>query len=95
MQTKLPIITHQECSQRYDGHGPNEDFFICTFDESRRRAACSGDDGGPLVYQDRLLGILFYTGWRTWTHPDVFVKFNNLNTRNTINFHINVVRRVH
>ena len=95
MQTKLPIITHQECSQLYEGHGPNPNHNICTFDASRRRAACVGDEGGPLVFDNRLLGILIYVGWLPWTHPDVFLSFNNLDIHNMVHFHINVVRGIH
>ena len=95
MQTVLPIITNQECNYLYGGRGPNPNFHICTFDGRRTRAACRGDEGGPLVYENRLLGILLFTGWQTWTHPDVFVNFNNLDIHNSVNFHMNVVRRAH
>ena len=93
MQTKLPIITHQECSAHLHRPVPNDQ--ICTFDISRRRAACIGDAGGPLVYEDRLLGILRFRGVLPWQQPDIFFNFNNLNTHNMVNFHIDVVRGVH
>ena len=95
MQTKLPIITHQECNQYFSGHGPNENHNICTFDGSRRRAACSGDEGGPLVYDKRLLGILIVRSLNTWKTPDIFVNFNSFNLHDSVNFHMNVARRVH
>ena len=94
MQTKLPLITHQECNRLYDGHGPDEDHNICTFDESRRRAACEGDEGGPLVYDNRLLGILFFTGWISWEHPNIFINFNRLEMHNMVNFNMNALRDV-
>ena len=94
MQTRLPIITYQECIRFYRGRVPNQNNHICTFDESRRRAACSGDEGGPLVYDDRLLGILLLTGWEPWSHPNVFFQFNNIIIHNMVNFHMNVVRSV-
>ena len=93
MQTKLPIITDQECSAHFDRPIPNNQ--ICTFDISRRRAACFGDSGGPLVYENRLLGILLFRGSLPWKQPDVFVNFNNVNTHNMVNFHIDSVRGVH
>ena len=93
MQTRLPIITNQECSRRYDGHGPNENLNICTFDESKRRAACEGDEGSPLVYDNQLLGILLFPGWIPWIYPDVFLNFNRINIHNSVNFHMNVLRR--
>ena len=93
MQTKLPIITQQECIGYF--HGPMLNNKICTFDTSRRRAACTGDNGGPLVYEGRLLGILLFTGWQLWIQPDVFFNFNNPDTHNLVNFHINIVRGVH
>ena len=95
MQTKLPLITHEECSRLYEGRGPREINNICTFDASHRRAACSGDEGGPLVYQNRLLGILVFTGWIPWTHPDVFINFNHPDIHNAVNFHMNVLRGAH
>ena len=93
MQTKLPILTHQECSDLYAGHFADER--ICTLDRSRRRSPCLGDEGGPLVYHDRLLGILLYRGRPAWEYPDIFLNFNNPNTRHLVNFHVNVLRAVH
>ena len=95
MQTKLPIISHQECSRLYDGRGPNENLHICTFDTSGRRAACEGDEGGPLVYENRLLGILLFTRWASWEHPNLFLNFNNLIIHNMVNLHVNAVRGLH
>ena len=93
MQTKLPIITQQECNGYFDDPVPND--HICTFDTSRRRAACIGDEGGPLVYEGRLLGILNFSGWRPWTYPDVFLSFNNHNMHIRVNFHLNIMRNAH
>ena len=95
MQTKLPIITHEECGRLHAWHGADGDQKFCTFDASRRRAACKGDEGGPLVYDDRLLGILLYTAWMPWTQPDVFFDFNNLNIHNMVDFHMNIIRGIH
>ena len=95
MQTKLPIITHQECGELYHGLGANPDHNICTFDPTRRRATCNGDEGGPLVYENRLLGILIYRGWYPWESPDIFVNFNNPDIHQSVNFHMNVVRNGH
>ena len=93
MQTKLPILTHQECSAHFSGAMPNDE--ICTLDTSRRRAACKGDEGGPLVYENRLLGILRFIAFRPWTQPDVFFNFNNPNTHIIVHSHVNAVRGVH
>ena len=90
MQTKLPIITNDECRERFGGPIPNAQ--ICTLDTSRRRAACLGDEGGPLVYRNRLLGILLYRGSPTWIYPDVFYSFNSFNAHNLVNLHIHLVR---
>ena len=96
MQTKLPIITQHECAELNRGLGPDiENHHICTFDASRRRAACNGDDGGPLVYEGRLLGILIYRPWNPWESPDIFVNFNSPNMHNIVDFHINFVRNGH
>ena len=93
MQTKLPIITHQECSVRFGVLLPNDQ--ICTFDSSRRRAACLGDEGGPLMYNDRLLGLLILRGYPTWEYPDTFFNFNSLHAHDLVNLHTNIVRGHH
>ena len=95
MQTKLPIIPLAECEQLYHGLNDIEEHNICTFDASRRRAACNGDEGGPLVYETRLLGILVYRGWSIWDVPDVFVNFNNPVIHHIVNYRMNVLRGVH
>ena len=95
MQTRLPIITHQECEGLFPDFGADENLHICTFDASRRRAACDGDEGGPLVYGNRLLGILIFLGWTPGRRPDIFLSFNNVNTHNVILLTINLVRGVH
>ena len=93
MQTKLPILTPHECSV-YFGE-PLLDRQLCTFDRSRRRSPCDGDEGGPLVYDDRLLGILIFRGWPVWEHPDIFVNFNNLQVQHMVHIHMNILRGVH
>ena len=95
MQTKLPIITSQECSERYHDQNLEENHKICTYDATGRRSACGGDEGGPLVYQDRLLGILLFTGWFSWGHPNIFLNFNSLEMHEVINFHMNGLRGEH
>ena len=93
MQTKLPIITQEECNTYFPIPIPNDE--ICTFDASRRRAACKGDIGGPLVYQDRLLGLLRFTVERPWTHPDVFFNLNDNEIHQMVDIHMNIVRGAH
>ena len=93
MQTKLPIITPDECRARYHGVLPNDQ--ICTLDISRRRAACLGDEGGPLVYNDRLLGILAIRGYPTWVYPDTFFGFNSIEAHNSVTLHVNRARGHH
>ena len=94
MQTKLPIITHQECIRLCPGHNLDENHNICTFDTTGRRSACAGDEGGPLVFDDRLLGI--FTGWLPRGYPNIFINFNNVNMHNLVHLvHIRALRRVH
>ena len=93
MQTKLPILTHEECNEYFLDPIPNDE--ICTFDRSRRRAACKGDTGGPLVYQNRLLGLLRFRAFRPWTHPDVFFNFNNHEIHQIVDMHMNTLRGAH
>ena len=93
MQTKLPIITLQECREIY--HGPLSDARICTFDRSQRRATCVGDEGGPLVYDNRLLGILLFIGGPSWVNPDIFINFNDPLMHRLVNYHVNELRVIH
>ena len=70
MITRLPIITLNECI-RYLPHITDRN--ICTLDHSRRRGTCLGDQGGPLVYNDRLLGVLLAEGEDLGEDPDIFI----------------------
>ena len=79
MITRLPIITLAECIQHY--HGQLTGRYICTLDLSRRRGTCLGDQGGPLVYNDRLLGVLLYQGVTVGANPDIFININEPNQR--------------
>ena len=92
MQTRLPIISFNECSIRYRGHAPYD--HLCTFDSSFRRSPCLGDEGGPLVYNNELLGILLRQGWPLWQYPTIFVDFNNLQIHNWVNTNINRLRDI-
>ena len=93
LTTKLPLLTHEECRQRFGVFLPPER--MCTLDTSRRRRPCLGDEGGPLVYDDRLLGILLFRGWPIWIKPDIFVNFNIPNIQQFVNFHMNALRGIH
>ena len=74
MITRLPIITLNECIQRF--HAQLTENNICTLDLSRRRGTCLGDEGGPLVYNNRLLGVLLYPGEDLGVIPDIFINLN-------------------
>ena len=74
--TRLPIITLHECIH----YNPYiDDRNICTLDLTRRRSTCLGDQGGPLVYDDRLLGVLLHPGDDISQNPDIFIKINEPN----------------
>ena len=74
MITRLPIITLNECIQHFHAQLTEND--ICTLDLSRRRGTCLGDQGGPLVYDNRLLGVLVYPGEDLGVTPDLFININ-------------------
>ena len=74
MITRLPIITLGECS--HHTHYPISERNLCTLDLSKRRGTCLGDEGGPLVYDNRLLGVLLYTGDELGENPDIFININ-------------------
>ena len=92
MQTRLPIIPTIVCRHLYArrAHITNDE--ICTLDITRRRGTCIGDLGGPLVYSDRLLGMMSHLRGKTiGEDPDVFVNLNHPEilewVTNTINNH--------
>ena len=74
MQTRLPIIPPQECLHGYVGDFLITFRYMCTLDRTRRRGTSVGDEGGALVYQRRLLGVLLHRSTEIGVHPDVFVK---------------------
>ena len=78
MVTRLPIITLGECFP-FHPHMTNRN--ICTLDLSRRRGTCLGDQGGPLVYHDQLLGVLLNPGDDLSENPDIFININEPNQR--------------
>ena len=93
MQTRLPIIPPQECL-----HGHFGDFLItfrhmCTLDRSRRRATSIGDEGGALVHQRRLLGVLLHRSREVGVYPDVFVKLDLPEHQNWVTSRITRLRK--
>ncbi|XP_033223513.1 trypsin-like [Belonocnema kinseyi] len=83
MQTRLPIISLEECIRIYEGRVTITDKQICTLDTSKRRGTCNGDLGGPLVIRfpslqaPLLLGIMYQTGRKFGTDPDIFINLNH------------------
>ena len=78
MQTRLPIIPTIVCRQLYARRARITNDEICTHDVTKRRGTCIGDLGGPLVYSDRLLGIMSaLRGVPIGQGPDVFVNLNH------------------
>ena len=93
MQTRLPIISEEECLDSYNGHAHITDESICTLDRTKRRATCFGDTGGPLVYDNQLLGVMtFMRGVKIGIHADVFVKLCSPEIVHWINTKINEIR---
>ena len=74
MTARLPTIPLHECIQRYHAH--LDDRNMCTLDLSRRRGACLGDQGGPLVYNNRLIGVLLHAGMNVGINPDIYININ-------------------
>ena len=93
MVTRLPIISEQECETSYGGEVIITNRQICTLDRTKRRATCIGDEGGPLVYNDRLLGTMSYLrGVHVGENADVFVNLNHPEHIQWINEMINILR---
>ena len=75
MITRLPIITLNECIHHTQYVITAR--HICTLDLSRRRGTCLGDEGGPLVYDNRLLGVLLYAGNELGENADIFLNIHD------------------
>ena len=74
MQTRLPIISPEECTRLYGAINALNVFrYICTLDITKRRGSGNGDRGGPLVYNRRLLGVLYQRSLNLGVRPDVFI----------------------
>ena len=90
MITRLPIITLQECILFYNNQITNRR--ICTLDKTKRRGTCAGDDGGPLVYSNRLVGVLLFRGSKIGDNPDIFVNLNHPELNHWVIENMNVLR---
>lgn len=45
---------------------------LCTLDEDKQHGICGGDYGGPLMYNEKLVGVTSYTVWCGAGYPDIF-----------------------
>lgn len=78
-------MSQQECAQIHNGPVHINWRYICTLDTSRRRATCIGDEGGPLVYNKQLIGVLLYRTLEIGRYPDVFANLNHPHAQNWVN----------
>ena len=92
MQTRLPIISHQECIQEGNSPIPLTIRHLCTLDRTKRRATSLGDQGGPLVYNRRLLGVLLHRSMEIGVQPDVFINLNLENHQQWVTERLNHLR---
>ncbi|XP_033227067.1 chymotrypsin-1-like [Belonocnema kinseyi] len=92
MMTRLPLISQQECVQAHHGPVYINLRYICTLDASGRRATCIGDEGGPLVYNKRLIGVLLYRTLEIGKRPDVFANLIHPDAQHWINEIINFLQ---
>ena len=85
MITRLTLIHLDECSHAFiDDDIEIGQRTICTLDRTRRRGACDGDQGGPLIYHNQLVGILHYPGKELGVTPDRFINVNEHDQRQFI-----------
>ncbi|HEX5404655.1 MAG TPA: serine protease [Pseudonocardiaceae bacterium] len=76
-QAQVPVVADQTCRDTYDdfveGSPYDSAAMFCAGDPTQPVGTCIGDDGGPLVIDGKLAGIV---SWRIGcgTHPDYYTR---------------------
>ena len=70
----VPIISLQECQHYYLNIRQITNHVICTLDRSGEKFGTHSDSGGPLVIDDKLIGVYSWRGNNfPGENPDVFM----------------------
>lgn len=79
-QVAVQIISDSECNSNYDYRGGITDRMICAGDRNGGKGACLGDEGGPLVASNKLVGIYSWVdgGCGFPQYPGVYTKVSAL-----------------
>ncbi|KAJ8682685.1 hypothetical protein QAD02_018477 [Eretmocerus hayati] len=76
LAVELPLVDESDCNEVYKDFGGIADDQMCAgFFSSKGKGPCHGDEGGPLVYDDQLVGVYAKQFNKTCGdryHPDVF-----------------------
>lgn len=73
---KLKSVSTERCKKIYHG-GNVHDSHICTFTKAGE-GACHGDSGGPLIWGDKLVGIVNWGMPCAVGYPDAYAKVSYL-----------------
>ena len=74
----VPILNNAECQWRYGRTKEITDRHLCTYDKNNEKLGAIGDAGNPLVVNDKLVGVLLWTGYNPpKENPDVFARVSH------------------
>ncbi|KAG1682700.1 Limulus clotting factor C [Nymphon striatum] len=72
-QAKVPVVSNSQCVEDYRSEGlplTVTDYMFCAGYEEGKADACSGDSGGPIVFQDRSTHKWIQEGIVSWGSPN-------------------------
>lgn len=69
---KLPIVERKKCIKILNSDTDVTERMICAGYERKKKGACGGDSGSPLVYKNMVFGIDSWRVGKCGEFPDVF-----------------------
>lgn len=71
---QINTVNHERCQQIF-GTTPITDNMLCAHTEQRGLGGCNGDDGGPLLHNNVVIGVhSFHVGCSLTDRPGVYTR---------------------